>query len=45
MEDVLATCCRPYSPMRPVVCMGEKPYQLLGHALIRSRPGRLEDSE
>jgi hypothetical protein len=35
--------------MRPVVCMDEKPYQLLGHARdpIPGRPGRdrLEDSE
>jgi hypothetical protein len=49
MEDVLAVYCRPYDPMRPVVCMDEKPYQLLGHARdpIPGRPGRdrLEDSE
>ena len=31
MEDVLAAYCRPYDPARPVVCMDEKPYQLLGH--------------
>jgi len=49
MEDVLAVYCRPYDPARPVVCMDEKPYQLLGHARdpIPGRPGRdrLEDSE
>lgn len=49
MEDVLAVYRRPYDPMRPVVCMDEKPYQLLGHARdpIPARPGRdrLEDSE
>jgi hypothetical protein len=49
MEDVLAACCRPYDPARPVVCMDEKPYQLPGHARdpIPARPGRdrLEDSE
>ena len=49
MEDVLAVYCRPYDPMRPVVCMDEKPYQLLGHARdpVPGRPGRdrLEDSE
>ena len=49
MEDVLAVYCRPYDPMRPVVCMDEKPYQLLGHARdpIPGRAGRdrLEDSE
>jgi hypothetical protein len=32
MEDVLAVYGRPYDPARPVVCMDEKPYQLLGHA-------------
>jgi hypothetical protein len=31
MEDVLAVYARPYDPHRPVVCMDEKPYQLLGH--------------
>jgi len=49
MEDVLAVYCRPYDPTRPVVCMDEKPYQLLGHARdpVPGRPGRdrLEDSE
>ena len=49
MEDVLAVYCRPYNPARPVVCMDEKPYQLLGHARdpVPGRPGRdrLEDSE
>ena len=49
MEDVLAVYCRPYDPMRPVVCMDEKPYQLPGHARdpVPARPGRgrLEDSE
>jgi hypothetical protein len=32
MEDVLAVYARPWNPARPVVCMDEKPYQLLGHA-------------
>jgi DDE superfamily endonuclease len=49
MEDVLAVYCRPYDPARPVVCMDEKPYQLLGHARdpIPARPGKdaREDSE
>ena len=31
MEDVLAVYARPYDPCRPVVCMDEKPYQLLDH--------------
>ncbi len=29
MEDVLSVYARPYDPMRPVVCMDEKPFQLL----------------
>jgi DDE superfamily endonuclease len=32
MEDVLAACARPHDPAVPVVCMDEKPYQLLAHA-------------
>jgi hypothetical protein len=32
MEDVLAVYARPHDPHRPVVCMDEKPYQLLAHA-------------
>ncbi len=32
MEDVLAVYARRYDRRRPVVCMDEKPYQLLGHA-------------
>jgi hypothetical protein len=31
MEDVLAVYARPYDPAVPVVCMDEKPYQLLDH--------------
>ena len=49
MEDVLAVYARPYDPRRPVVCMDEKPYQLLGHVRdpIPAEPGhdRKEDSE
>ncbi len=49
MEDVLTVYHRPYDPARPVVCMDEKPYQLLGHARepVPARPGRdhREDSE
>ena len=49
MEDVLEVYHRPYDPSIPVVCMDEKPYQLLGHARapIPARPGhdRKEDSE
>lgn len=49
MEDVLSVYARIYDPMRPVVCMDEKPYQLLDHARdpILAEPGRdlREDSE
>lgn len=49
MEDVLEVYHRPYNAKVPVVCMDEKPYQLLGHARdpIPAAPGRdrKEDSE
>ncbi len=49
MEDVLSVYARIYDPMRPVVCMDEKPYQLLAHARdpVPAVPGRdlREDSE
>jgi hypothetical protein len=49
MEDVLAVYARRHDPNAPVVCMDEKPYQLLGHARdpIPATPGqdRKEDSE
>jgi len=49
MEDVLDVYARPRDPAAPVVCMDEKPYQLLGHARhpIPVAPGRdrREDSE
>ena len=32
MEDVLDVYEMPFNPLRPVVCMDEKPYQLLGEA-------------
>lgn len=32
MEDVLDVYELPYNPKIPVVCMDEKPYQLLGEA-------------
>lgn len=32
MEDILDLYELPYNPKRPVVCMDEKPYQLLGDA-------------
>ena len=41
MEDVLDVYETPYNPARPVVCMDEKPYQLLGDARepLPMRPG------
>ena len=49
MEDVLAVYARPYDPCRPVVCMDEKPFQLLDHTRdpIPAVPGRdrIEDHE
>ena len=49
MEDLLAVYARLYDPAVPVVCMDEKPYQLLDHARtpIPATPGSdlKEDSE
>ena len=49
MEDVLDVYARPWAPTVPMVCMDEKPYQLLGHARdpVPAAPGRdrREDSE
>jgi hypothetical protein len=49
MEDVLDVYARTRDPGRPVVCMDEKPYQLLAHARdpILAVPGRdlRQDSE
>ena len=41
MEDVLAVYSRPYNKAYPVVCMDEKPYQLLEDARepLPMRPG------
>jgi hypothetical protein len=41
MEDVLDVYERPYDPERPVVCMDEKPYQLLGkiRPVLPMKPG------
>jgi hypothetical protein len=41
MEDVLAVYARPHDPAVPVVCMDEKPYQLLddARAPIPATPG------
>lgn len=49
MEDVLSVYALPYNPKRPVVCMDEKPLQLLSHKrnsipMKKGKPLR-EDSE
>ena len=42
MEDVLAVYHRPYDPSYPVVCMDEKPYQLLSDSRhgLPVKPGK-----
>ena len=49
MEDILDIYEMPYDPAVPVVCMDEKPYQLLGEVRepLSMRPGDTEkiDSE
>ena len=49
MEDILDVYERPYNPNIPVVCMDEKPYQLLGEVRepLPMRPGNdaIIDSE
>ena len=44
MEDVLEVYSRPYDHARPVVCMDEKPFQLLGETRepIPAKPGKVE---
>ena len=48
MEDVLDLYQQPYDPEYPVICMDEKPYQLLGESrqaipMKRGRPKRQDD--
>jgi hypothetical protein len=47
MEDVLTVYARPHDPSRPVVCMDEKPFQLLGEARrpLPPRPGSAEKAD
>ena len=44
MEDILSVYARPYDSLKPVVCMDEKPYQLLDHERepLPIRPGSTE---
>ena len=47
MEDVLDIYEMPYEPAVPVVCMDEKPYQLLGEARdpLPMRPGNTQKTD
>ena len=47
MEDVLDVYERPYDAQHPVVCMDEKPYQLLGEARepLPMRPGDTQKTD
>ena len=49
MEDILDTYCLPYDPDCPVICMDEKPYQLVGNIVepLPMSPGKTRkvDSE
>jgi len=44
MEDVLAVYSQPYDPAKPVICMDEKPFQLLGEVRepLPKKPGKVE---
>lgn len=47
MEDILDTYKLPYDPELPVVCMDEKPYQLLDHILepLPVKPGSIQKTD
>lgn len=47
MEDILDVYEMPYDPKRPVICMDEKPYQLLGEAKepLPMRPGDTQKTD
>lgn len=47
MEDVLDVYERPYNPAFPVVCMDEKPYQLMdaSRELLPMRPGDIQKAD
>jgi len=44
MEDILEVYALPYDPEVPVVCLDEKPYQLLADSRepLPARPGDME---
>ena len=48
MEDVLDVYCRPYDPLRPVVCLDESPKELRAHVrpplpVEPGKPQRIDD--
>ena len=48
MEDVLDVYCRPYDPLRPVVCLDESPKELRAHVrpplpMEPNKPQRIDD--
>ncbi len=48
MEDVLDVYCRPYDPLRPVVCLDESPKELRAHvrpplSVEPGKPPRIDD--
>jgi hypothetical protein len=49
MENILDIYCLPYNPIYPVICMDEKPYQLLDNVLtpieMKPRSVKKEDYE
>ncbi len=47
MEDILDVYEMPYNPQIPVVCMDEKPYQMLGDCLepLSARPGAIQKTD
>jgi hypothetical protein len=44
MEDILDTYALPYDSKIPLICMDEKPFQLLGHVIepIPMKPGKIQ---
>ena len=47
MEDILDVYEKPYDPEMPVVCMDEKPYQMLDNHLepLPVRPGDIQKTD
>ena len=47
MEDVLSVYKLDYDPLRPVICLDELPFQLLGDKVspIKMKPGAIEKTD